>query len=294
MSTRILTICAAFLLLLSSCETRQHPRAAIALFNGKDLSGWESWLVDTKHDDPRRVFSVTNGAIRISGDGLGYLASTNEFRDYHLIVEFKWGSQNTRWGNRMGKARDSGVFLHATGPHGNSEDGGGAFMAAIECNIFQGATGDVLLIRGTNFDGALIRPRVSFRGSAGRDADGFRWFDPSGGQHQLERWGRVNWRNKSCEWRDEIGFRGPRDAEKPGEWNRLDIICEGGRIRVLLNDVVVNEVFHHIADYNWNPDAGCPSFVTEPCGNSVIEDERAAKEVRRYAGNIADWLGTAV
>ena len=213
------------------------------MFNGKDLSGWESWLVDTKHDDPRRVFSVTNGVIRISGDGLGYLASANEFRDYHLIVEFKWGSRNTRWGNRMGKACDSGVFLHATGPHGNSEDGGGAFMAAIECNIFQGATGDVLLIRGTNFGGALIRPRVSFRGSAERDADGFRWFDPSGGQHQLERWGRVNWRNKSSEWRDEIGFRGPRDAEKPGKWNRLDIISEGARIRVLLNDVVVNEVF---------------------------------------------------
>ena len=58
--------------------------------------------------------------------------------------------------------------------------------------------------------------------------------------------------------------------------------------------IIADSSFHHIADYNWNPAAGCPSFVTEPCGNSVIEDERAAKEVRRYAGNIADWLGTAV
>src|SRR6185369_4727980 len=127
-----------------------------------------------------RVFSITNGMIRISGDGLGYLATTNEFRNYHLVVEFKWGTQNTHWGGRVGKARDSGVFLHATGPHGNSHDGQGAFMAAIECNIFEGATGDFLLIRGTNFDGALIAPRVSFFGSERLDGDHFRWFDPSG------------------------------------------------------------------------------------------------------------------
>lgn len=229
--------------LLNGCETRPQPPAAITLFNGQDLRGWESWLVDTKRDDPRHVFSVTNGVIRISGDGLGYLATTNNLHDYRLVVEFKWGAQNTRWGNRLGKARDSGVFLHAAGPHGNSEDGGGAFMSAIECNIFEGATGDILLIRGTNFSGALIHPKVSFHGSTQRDGDGFRWFDPACALHQLERWGRVNWRNKSAEWRDESGFHRLRDAEKAGEWNRLDITCAAASIRILLNDALVNEVF---------------------------------------------------
>ena len=243
MSTRVLVICGAFTLLLAGCKAPQSTPEIISLFNGKDLSGWHSWLVDSKHDDPRRVFSVTNGAIRISGDGLGYLATTNEFRNYHLIVEFKWGAQNTRWGNRIGKARDSGVFLHATGPDGNSEDGRGAFMAAIECNIFQGATGDFLLIRGTNFDRTLIWPRVSFPGSEQRDAEGFRWFDPTGTQHKLERWGRVNWRNKSADWCDELDFRGVRDVEKRHGWNRLEIICQNARISVRLNDVLVNEAF---------------------------------------------------
>jgi len=55
--------------------------------------------------------------------------------------------------------------------------------------------------------------------------------------------------------------------------------------------VIADSSFHHIADYNWNPNAGCPSFVTEPCGSRVVEDDRAAKQVRRYATNIADWLG---
>jgi len=64
--------------------------------------------------------------IRISGDGLGYLATTRSFADYRLVVEFKWGTLNTRWNDRVGRARDSGLFLHATGPDGNSHDGDGA------------------------------------------------------------------------------------------------------------------------------------------------------------------------
>ena len=217
---------------------------AIQLFNGTNLNGWTTWLVDTHRSDPRGVFAVTNGVIRISGEGLGYLATTNEFRDYKLSLEFKWGATNTAWGNRLGHARDSGLFLHATGPNGNSEDGRGAFMAAIECNIFEGATGDFLLIRGTNSSGQLIAPKVFFRGSQRRDAEGFQWFATTGAVHSLERWGRVNWMHKSERWRDEFGFRGARDIEKPvGEWNRLEVVCEAARIVVRLNGVLVNEAF---------------------------------------------------
>src|SRR6185295_7406358 len=82
-------------------------------------------------------------------------------QNYHLIAEFKWGERNWSWGDRIGKARDSGIFLHSIGPEGNSHDGNGAFKAAIECQIMQGAVGDLLLIRGTNADGFLIAPRVN-------------------------------------------------------------------------------------------------------------------------------------
>ena len=228
----------------STCASRAAFPSARPLFDGANLNDWTTWLVDTHHADPRGVFTVTNGWIHISGDGLGYLATRNEFRDYKLTVEFKWGAANTAWGNRRGHARDSGIFLHATGPDGNSYDGRGAFMAAIECNLFEGATGDFLLIRGTNASGQSIAPKVSFRGSARRDAEGFRWFEPRGEAHSLERWGRVNWTSKSDRWRDEFGFRGTRDVEKPvGDWNRLEITCDAARIRVKLNGTVVNEVF---------------------------------------------------
>ena len=230
------------LVVLSGCAATPALTKSSLLFNGTNLVGWRSWLVDSQFEDPRRVFSVTNGAIRISGDGLGYLGTTNTFRDYLLTLEFRWGTINTRWGERIGKARDSGIFLHAIGPDGNSADGHGAFMAAIECNVFQGASGDFLLIRGTNAAGELIAPRVSFLGSGKTDRDGFRWFEPSGARHKLERWGRVNWRQKASDWRDEWDFRGTNDVEKDG-WNVLEIKCDGARISIRLNGVLVNEVF---------------------------------------------------
>ena len=222
-----------------------HSRAerpSSELFNGRDLSGFYTWLVDTRDADPRQVFTVTNGLLRISGDGLGYLATRESFRDYELIIEFKWGKTNTRWGDRIGKARDSGIFLHATGPDGNSHDGGGAFMAAIECKVIEGATGDFLLIRGDDAQGNLIAPRVTITSNGRRDADGWPWWSPDENALTLERWGRVNWRHKDANWRDVTGFRGANDVERPpGEWNQLAITCRDATIRIELNGRLVNE-----------------------------------------------------
>ena len=214
------------------------------LFNGQNLEGFHTWLVDTRREDPRGVFSVTNGMIRVSGEGLGYLGTLQSYQDYHLIVEFKWGTRNWTWGDRVGKARDSGVFLHSTGPDGNSVDGQGAFKAAIECNLFQGATGDLLLIRGHDRDGRLIAPRIRAEVAEELDPDGHFTWKPGGQVQTREHWGRLNWFGKDPDWKDVLNFRGPRDPEHAyGAWNRLECFCEKDRIRIVLNGVVVNEAF---------------------------------------------------
>ena len=94
------------------------PNKQIKLFNGKNLSGWTTWLVDANREDPRSVYSVRDGMLRISGDGFGYLSTDRAYRDYRLVTEVKWGTQNFR--TRKGMARDSGVFLHGVGPNGGS------------------------------------------------------------------------------------------------------------------------------------------------------------------------------
>jgi hypothetical protein len=226
----------------SAEEGAVTPRETIVLFNGTNLAGFYTWLVDTKRADPRRVFTVTNGMIRISGEGLGYLATEREYRDYRLFAEFKWGGANWHWGDRVGKARDSGIFLHATGPDGNSHDGKGAFMAAIECQVMQGAVGDFLLIRGAAADGSLLAPRFTVEAAPEPDADGWWTWRAGGTRRTLERWGRVNWSAKAREWKDQLDFRGPNDVESQrGEWTRVECVCDGARIQVTVNGTPVNE-----------------------------------------------------
>lgn len=48
--------------------------------------------------------------------------------------------------------------------------------------------------------------------------------------------------------------------------------------------------FHHLADYNWDPRMGCPSFVDEPPGDGVLSDAHALDDVHDYVANTAAWL----
>lgn len=53
---------------------------------------------------------------------------------------------------------------------------------------------------------------------------------------------------------------------------------------------IAESTFHHFADYNWDPGAGCPSFVSEPPGDGLRRVPEALADTRRYALNIAAWL----
>jgi hypothetical protein len=212
----------------------------LPLFNGKDLIGLHTWLRDTGREDPRGVFSVRDGTLRVSGDGFGYVSTDRAYRDYRLVVEFKWGGRNFR--GREAKARDSGIFLHSAGPDGNSFDGGGAYKAAIECQVMQGAVGDLLLINGKGHDGKPIPVRLTSTAAPARDADGWFTWRKGGTPVTLEKGGRLNWSGKDPDWADVLDFRGKADLEGPkDEWTRVECVCDGNRISVIVNGTVVNE-----------------------------------------------------
>jgi hypothetical protein len=48
--------------------------------------------------------------------------------------------------------------------------------------------------------------------------------------------------------------------------------------------------FHHFADYNWDPNLGCPSFVTEAPGDGLARHPEAMADTHRYTLNLAAWL----
>ena len=53
---------------------------------------------------------------------------------------------------------------------------------------------------------------------------------------------------------------------------------------------VAESSFHHFADYNWNPELGCPSFVDEPPGDEYKTNPERLDDVKFYVANLARWL----
>jgi hypothetical protein len=53
---------------------------------------------------------------------------------------------------------------------------------------------------------------------------------------------------------------------------------------------IAQSTFHHFADYNWDPAAGAPSFVTEPPGDGMVRFAEARRATERYVRNLACWL----
>lgn len=57
-----------------------------------------------------------------------------------------------------------------------------------------------------------------------------------------------------------------------------------------LGRAVTNSSFHHIVDYNWDIEKGCPTFVDEPPGNGMKTEPRALDDIHAYVKNVAFWL----
>lgn len=213
-------------------EPAIRPEKPIVLFNGHDLSGFTTWLKDTKVADPRAVFQVHDGQIQISGDGDGYLATRESYRDYHLIAEYRWGKRTN--GGKF--VRNSGILLHASGPDGGAD---GTWMSAIECQLAQGCVGDLIPIRGKNASGNQIAVRLASEVVPGPD-NRPRW--KPGGKTQIFTAGQLWWSNHDPEFKEFLDTRGRDDVESPlGEWTRVECLCDGSRITVRVNGVTVNQ-----------------------------------------------------
>ena len=204
-----------------------HSGPPVLTFNGRDLTGFYTYLHDHKYADPDKVITVRDGLLHISGQEFGGLTTHQEFADYQLITEWKWGG--TTWPPRVKNARDSGILVHCVGPDGAFA---GHWMQSLECQIIEGGCGDLLMLS--------TLERTSLTCEVGIGPDGQPYF-AKGSPAVTRDSGRFNWWGRDPEWKDVIGFRGRRDVEKPaGEWNRIEVICDGGTITNIVNGHVVN------------------------------------------------------
>lgn len=114
------------------------------LFNGENLNGWDVWVGPLEeggeapglNNDPKNLFSVVEldgeKVIRISGEINASLATQQEFENYHLSVDLKWGDE-------LFSRYNSGLLYHSYGDFGV---GLGVWMSSHELQLWTGNMGD--------------------------------------------------------------------------------------------------------------------------------------------------------
>jgi hypothetical protein len=53
---------------------------------------------------------------------------------------------------------------------------------------------------------------------------------------------------------------------------------------------IAHSSFHHLVDYNWNIEMGCPSFLEESPGDEYVRHPEKLEDVKQYVANAASWL----
>jgi len=230
-------------LLLGVVGIRAEP-GWTPLWNGTDFDGWTTWMqqpapssdvpglkrdADGKYTepigsgrDPLKVFTIVRDvdgrpAIRISGEVFGELRSKRTFKDYHLKLQFKWGSKKWPPREKPETPRDSGLLYHVHAPPG---EGGRTWARSIELQIQEHDVGDLYAV------GSAIAVRAKRR--AGTQPPLYD-YDPTG---EWTFFSQSQGSSGRC-------IKQP-DNEKPtGEWNTVELIAFGEDAIHIVNGKVV-------------------------------------------------------
>ena len=253
------------------------------LFNGTDLTGWESYLgprydIEKKefvgepvglNNDPDGVFSVVEidgaPAIRISGEVFGAINTKVGFENFHIRVQYKWGEK--RWAPRANARRDSGVLYHSVGPHAAEWF---FWMRSQELQVQEHDTGDYWAVGGASTK-ATVRAELNgekteYIYAPEGELTVFRASAPTGARirHSVEA--------------DFVD----------GRWNTVDLYCLGQTSLHVVNGVLVN-VLHD----SEQPD-GSGGYVPLVRGKIQLQSEGAEVYYRDIMIEPIDKLPTFV
>jgi len=76
--------------------------------------------------------------LKVSGQVYGCIFTKNEYENYHLKLQVKWGDK--KYIPRLHQFKDSGLMYHSSGPHG--ADHFRSWMLSQEFQIMEGHMGD--------------------------------------------------------------------------------------------------------------------------------------------------------
>jgi hypothetical protein len=170
------------------------------------------------NNDPLKVHSTKmmdgNLVLAISGEIYGGLTTKEEYSDYHLKLEFKWGDK--KYEPRLNAKRDNGILYHAYGPHGKLWN---VWMNSQEFQVQEADMGDYY----------ALGPAMDIK-AVNKLADNEQaWIYDTLSSAQPFGDGGVDGRCR----------RGKNMEKVHGEWNTLELICLGSRSLHIVNGEVV-------------------------------------------------------
>lgn len=130
-----ITLTACCLLLLAATLSAQNYKP---LFNGKNLEGWYVYLQEGSGGKLDSAFIVHDNMLHVTGKSVGYICTNASYKNFHLIIEFKWGVK--KYPPRLNDKRDSGILYYfALGAPDK------IWPRSFECQIQEGDCGDFWL-----------------------------------------------------------------------------------------------------------------------------------------------------
>jgi len=214
-----------FFILLSDATFAQESDWR-AIFNGKDLKDWDTYLrtapgsADTTpiglNKDPHQVFSVVDGMMRISGQDWGGIAYKESFSNYHLRFQIKWGEK--KWPPRANAKRDGGLLFHASEPY---DFGTKSWMRSIELQIQEGDMADAHNVGA----GVPVFQLSKTKTAEGQDVQQYDPFAPF-----MPTINRV--------------YRSGNFESPYGEWTTGELVARGSDAVFIINGFVVNRLYN--------------------------------------------------
>jgi len=174
--------------------------------------------------DPKNVFTFKdeNGetVLHISGEIYGALTSKQDYENYHLKIQFKWGEKV--WEPRLLRKRDSGILYHC---HGSNTAFWNVWMASQEFQVQETDVGDYYGL----VDVLIDIPSDKKAGEKEFSYSKNSILNP----HSTLKQYPSNHCNK--------GFDNENDH---GEWNTLELICYEGTSLHVVNGKVVMALYN--------------------------------------------------
>ncbi len=229
----------------TACNTNKNNNDSWKPLLDKELSQWDVWLgiphkstgiAGYENQDnvkegialglvnKRKVFSVIEDdnelLLKVSGEIFGSLASKQEFKNYHLKLEVKWGDK--KWEPQLNALSNNGILYHSIGEHGSGL--WETWMSSLEFEVEARNFGDYISINDENVK--ALCPAI-------KKEDGKYHYAPSAPLQSFIWTGEATGRCYKSQ-----------DFEKSfGEWNTLELICFEDMAIHIVNGEVVNAVY---------------------------------------------------